>query len=309
MKPPTQKASPKNIDWDDLKVALAVAEARSLSGGARALGVDVATVARRLERLEAALGAKLFQRDNRGLSPTSAGEKLAAHVARMEAEVHDIRTGLDAADLGLAGTVAVTTTDVLACHLIAPALGRLQAQHPGIAVEIATDIRTANLSRREADIALRLARPAQASLLARKVGDVGYALYASRAYLKGAGTPDAVSGYPGHRLIDWPEDYTIIPQVPWLRRVAREATVVLRANSAHVRHQAAMGGIGLALLPCVMVGPNDGLVRIDAPEPPPALELWLAAHQDQARVPRVRAVLDFLAETATAEKGRLAGRA
>jgi DNA-binding transcriptional LysR family regulator len=295
------------MDWDDLKVALAVAEARSLSGGARALGVDVATVARRLERLEAALGAKLFQRDNRGLAPTSAGEKLAAHVARMEAEVHDIRTGLDAADLGLAGTVAVTTTDVLACHLVTPALGRLQAQHPGIAIEIATDIRTLNLSRREADIALRLARPEQASLLARKVGDVGYALYATKAYLKAAGEPAV--GSAGHRLIDWPEDYTIIPQVPWLRRFAKDATVVLRANSAHARHQAAMAGLGLALLPCVMVGPKDGLVRIDTPEPAPSLELWLAAHQDQARVPRVRAVLDFLAETAAGEKGRLAGRA
>lgn len=301
-------AAHKNLDWDDLKVALAVAEARSLSGGARALGVDVATVARRLERLEAALGARLFQRDNRGLSPTSAGEKLAAHVARMEAEVHDIRSNLDAADLGLAGTVAVTTTDVLACHLIAPALGRLQVQHPGIAIEIATDIRTLNLSRREADIALRLARPEQASLLARKVGEVGYALYATRGYLKSAGQPDIAAGCPGHRLVDWPEDYTIIPQVPWLRRLAKEATVVLRANSAHARHQATMAGLGLGLLPCVMVGAKDGLVRLDTPEPAPSLELWLAAHQDQARVPRVRVVLDFLADTAMGERSRLVGR-
>ncbi len=296
----------KGVDWDDLKIGLKVAEARSLSGAARALGVDVATAARRLERLEAAMGAKLFQRDNRGLLPTSAGEKLAVHAARMEAEVADLRTALDAADLGVEGIVALTTTDVLACHLIGPALPALRTRHPGIVVEVATDIRTLNLSRREADIALRLARPEQAALLARKVGTVGYALYAERGYLDTR--PKPADGLEGHVLVDWPEDYTVIPQVSWLRKIARSAATGLRANSAHLRHQAARAGLGIACLPCVMVAGDDGLVRIDIGDKAPALDLWLAAHRDQSRIPRVRATLDFVAELAETEKARLQGR-
>jgi len=296
----------KGVDWDDLKIGLKVAEARSLSGAARALGIDVATAARRLERLEAAMGAKLFQRDNRGLLATSAGEKLAAHAGRMEAELADLRTALDAADLGVEGIVALTTTDVLACHLIGPALPALRARHPGIVVEVATDIRTLNLSRREADIALRLARPEQAALLARKVGTVGYALYAERGYL--AARPKPADGLDGHVLVDWPEDYTVIPQVPWLRKVARSASTGLRANSAHLRHQAARAGLGIACLPCVMVAGTDGLVRVDIGDKAPTLDLWLAAHRDQSRIPRVRATLDFVAEVAEAEKARLQGR-
>lgn len=296
----------KGVDWDDLKVGLKVAEAGSLSGAARALGIDVATAARRLERLETAMGAKLFQRDNRGLLPTSAGEKLATHAARMEAEVTDLRTALDAADLGVEGTVALTTTDVLACHLIGPALPSLRVRHPGIVVEVATDIRTLNLSRREADIALRLARPEQAALLARKVGSVAYALYAAPAYLDGRPTP--ADGLEDHVLVDWPEDYTVIPQVPWLRKTARSAVTGLRANSAHLRHQAARAGLGIACLPCVMVAGGDGLVRVEIGDKAPALDLWLAAHRDQSRIPRVRATLDFVAELAETEKARLQGR-
>lgn len=295
----------KGVDWDDLKVGLKVAEARSLSGAARALGIDVATAARRLERLEVAMGAKLFQRDNRGLLPTSAGEKLALHVGRIEAEVAELRSALDAADLGVEGIVALTTTDVLACHLIGPALPALQTLHPGIVVEVATDIRTLNLSRREADIALRLARPEQSALLARKVGMVGYALYATRRYLDERPPPS--DGFAGHGLIDWPEDYTVIPQVPWLRKIARAATTVLRANSAHLRHQAARAGLGIACLPCVMVGADDGLTRIAVDEAAPGLDLWLAAHRDQARIPRVRATLDFVADLTDREKARLQG--
>ncbi len=138
----------------------------------------------------------------------------------------------------------------------------------------------------------------------RKLGQVGYALYASSGYLDRH--RQVVAGFTGHKLIDWPVDYTVIPQVPWLRRTAAEATVVLRSNSAMTRRAAAASGAGIALLPCILADLDPGLVRIKS-EAPPKQDLWLVTHRDLARVPRIRATLEFLAATARRSAKRLAG--
>lgn len=292
------------FDWDDLRFALAVADAGGLSAAGRALRVDPATIGRRLDALEASLGCKLFHRRRQGLAPTPAGGKLILHARRIEAEVRAADFALSPEDKGLAGTVVVTTTEPIAAGFVAPALPGFEKQHPGIAVEVKTDIRALDLGRREADIALRLARPTQGDLRGRRLGQVGYGLYASRAYLDRRGTPAGV--FAGHLLIDWPVDYTAIPQVPWLRRVAAGAGVVLRSNSAMTRRAAAASGAGIALLPCVLADLDPALVRI-AGETPPRQDLWLVTHRDLARVPRIRATLEYLASTARRSARRLAG--
>ena len=298
-------ASPgARLDWDDLRFALAVADAGGLSAAGRALRVDPATIGRRLDGLEATLKCKLFHRRRQGLVPTPAGAKLIQHARRIEEEVRAVGFEMSAEDKGLAGTVVITTTEPIAAGFVAPALPEFEAKHPGIAVEVKTDIRTLDLGRREADIALRLARPTQGDLRGRKLGQVGYGLYASQAYLDRRGMPSA--GFEGHLLIDWPVDYTVIAQVPWLRKIAASATVVLRSNSAMTRRAAATSGAGIALLPCILADLDPGLVRVQS-EAPPKQDLWLVTHRDLARVPRIRVTLEYLAETAKRSARRLAG--
>jgi len=296
------------MDWDNLRFVLAVAEAGGLSAASRALRVDPATVSRRLDAFEAELKCKLFHRTRRGLELTAAGDKLIAHARRVDEEVRAISFELSPEDRGTAGIVVLTATEPIATGLVMPALAEFHAKHAGIALEVVTDIRALDLGRREADIALRLTRPCEGDLRARRLGDVGYALYASPAYLKQHGTPDGDTQFAGHRLIDWPVGYGIIPQVPWLREHAASATVVLRSNSAMVRRAGAEAGAGIALLPCVIAEDDPRLTRVAAPTAP-AQELWLVTHRDLARVPRIRLTLEFLAATAKRERRRLSGTA
>lgn len=292
------------LDWDDLRFALAVADAGGLSAAGRALRVDPATIGRRLDGLEAGLKCKLFHRRRQGLVPTPAGAKLIRHARRIEEEVRAVGFEMSAEDKGLAGTVVITTTEPIAAGFVAPALPEFESKHPGIAVEVKTDIRALDLGRREADVALRLARPTQGDLRGRKLGQVGYGLYASRDYLDRRGKPSA--GFEGQLLIDWPVDYTVIAQVPWLRKIAAAATVVLRSNSAMTRRAAAASGAGIALLPCILADLDPALVRVES-EAPPKQDLWLVTHRDLARVPRIRVTLEYLAETAKRSAKRLAG--
>lgn len=293
------------MDWDHLRLVLAVADAGGLSQAARALQVDPATITRRLDAVEAHLRCKLFHRSRRGLEPTAAGTKLIALARRMDAEVRAVGLSLSAEDRGLSGSVVITATEAVAAGLVAPALPEFRRRHPGITVEIATDIRLFDLGRREADIALRLSRPLQGDLKLRRLGAVGYGLYAAPAYLAERGQPRAADGFAGHDLIDWPADYTVIPQVPWLRGLARAATVVMRSNSASARAAAAVAGSGIALLPRLIADDDAGLVRLE--DVAPAQELWLVSHRDLAQVPRVRAMLDYLATVARAAGPRLGG--
>ena len=296
------------MDWDNLRFVLAVADAGGLSAAARALRVDTATVSRRLDALEADLNCKLFHRSRQGLKSTAAGAKLLTHARRVEGEVRALGFALSAEDRGLDGTVVITATEPIASGLVVPALAAFRARHPGIALELVSDIRALDLGRREADVALRLLRPHQGDLRLRRLGTVGYALYASQAYVDRHGMPDPRTGCAGHALIDWPVPYTIIPQVPWLREQAARATVVLRSSSAMTRLAAAASSVGVALLPRVIGDPDPRLVRVPS-EPPPVQDLWLVTHRDLARVPRIRAVLDFLGETARRAARRLNGAA
>jgi DNA-binding transcriptional LysR family regulator len=294
------------MDWDHLRFVLAVADAGGLSAAGRDLRVDPATVSRRLDALEAELRCKLFHRSRRGLEATAAGAKLIEHARRIDGEVRALGFELSAEDRGLGGTVVITATEPIAAGFVAPALPAFRARHPAIAIEVVTDIRSLDLGRREAEIALRLSRPQQGDLKVRRLGAVGYALYASSAYLDRCGMPDPAASLAGHSLIDWPVDYTVIPQVPWLRQRAAQASVVLRSSSAMTRRAAAASGIGIALLPCLLADPGSDLVRVPM-DAAPSQDFWLVAHRDLARVPRIRATLDFLAEIARRSAGHLAG--
>lgn len=294
------------MNWDDLRYFQKVAETGGLSPAARFMKVNAATVGRHVEALEAQLGQKLFERTYQGYRTTEAGERLLRWAQRVQGEFAEIQAVFAGRTEAAAGSVSVATTEPLAVHFLIPSLVELAQRHPAIEIEVATDIAPVNLSRREADVALRLARPTQGNLLARRIGEVGYALYASPDYLDRHGTP-AATGFAGHRVIAWPIGHDRLAQANWMGEVAGTATAALRTTSGISRMAAARAGLGIALLPCLMVGDADGLVRIAIDPPPPSLELWVAAHGDLAHLPRVRAVLDHLTAAAAGAAARLRG--
>lgn len=280
------------LDWDDLRYFLAIARHRTLSGAARTLHVQQSTMGRRLDALQGRAGASLLQKTPSGYVLTSAGESVLAHAERMEAEALAAEREVTGRDVRLAGLVRLTTVESLFVEVLTPILAAFAAKYPDITLEILVNQRVLNLSRREADLALRLSRPDSNELVARRVGFMGYGLYAAPDYLAQHGTPNAAAGCPGHRAILADEDLMQIASMAWAAQVTRNATVAMRTSSYYGQSAAAERGMGIAVLPYYLAR-QHALVRIPAPEGP-ARELWLVVHEDTRHTPRIRALADAL---------------
>ncbi|MFZ5780649.1 MAG: LysR family transcriptional regulator [Pseudomonadota bacterium] len=286
------------MDWDDLRYFLKVAETGGLSPAARFLRVNTATVGRHIEALETGLGHKLFERTPQGYRLTDAGERLSIWARKVEVEFNGIQAAFGTGSAEAAGTVSLATTDWVATGFLIPTLARFRERHPAIDLVLAGSMDPVNLSRREADVALRLFRPEQGNLVTRRIADIGHGLFASPDYIARHGRPDIATACAGHFLIDWPAELESTAPVVWLRRHAAGARTVLRGN-ATIRLAAAQAGLGLSVLAHVGVPKDSGLVRLDVEPAPPALGLWLVAHAELAHLPRVRAVIEHVTASAT----------
>jgi DNA-binding transcriptional LysR family regulator len=290
------------LDWGHLRFFLALARGGSLSRAAKALGVDRNTVARRVAALEEELGLPLYERGPQGWIRTSAGEELAALASRVEEDVLALARHADARDPAVAGTVRLTTTSYMAATLLAPAVPRLRERHPSLVLEIAVDQRPFDLTRREADLAVRMGRPRSTGLVTRKLSDVAFGLYAAPSYLGGRRTVDfAADAFSGFE-----ESLAGSPQERWLARQAPARRVVFRCNSTAALHAAARAGVGVAVLPCFIADADPGLARLEGPTPD-GHELWLLVHGDLRRTPRVRAVIEWIDGLVRDSGDRLAG--
>ena len=294
------------MDWDDLRYFLKVAETGGLSPAARVLRVNTATVGRHIEALENGLGQWVFERTPQGYRLTAAGERLFDWSRKVEAEFTGIQMAFGSGAAEPSGSVSIATTDWIAVPFLVPTLAEFRRNHPAIDLVIAGSMDPVNLSRREADVALRLFRPEQGNLIVRRIGDVGHGLYASRAYLAARGMPDPRTGCASHDMIDWPAELEAVPTVTWLRRNTGKARVVLRGN-ATIRLHAARAGLGFTLLACIAAASVPDLVRRDVEPAPPALGLWMAAHAELAHLPRIRAVIDHIADAAGKQAAFLRG--
>ncbi len=292
------------LDWENLRFFLALARTGSLSAAAKRLGVDRNTVARRVGALEEQLGLSLFERGPQGWTRTGAGQELAELASRVEEDVLAVARHADAHDRALGGTVRLTTASHLAAFLVVPAVPALRARHPGLVLEVAADQRTFDLTRREADLALRMGRPRDSGLVTRKLSDVAYRLYASREHAAGRRPVD----FAADAFLGFDDSLSSVPQERWLARVAPDRRVVFRSNSTASLVAAARLGIGVAVLPCFVADRDPALVRLDGPEPVPH-ELWLLVHGDLRRTPRVRAVIEWVDETVARARPALTARA
>lgn len=284
------------MDWDDTRIFLALTRSPSLRAAARSLAIDQATVGRRLNALEAGLGAKLFLRAKDGYQLTAAGEAALGAARRMEAAALDLRSRVDGQDENPGGLVRVTSSDAIAGEFLLPAIARLQQRWPNIRVDLEVSTQVLNLGRRQADIAFRNVRPDTPDLVVRRVVAWPVGLFASPAYLARCGEPAPDDELRGHQLVAYGpylahHALATVVEVP-----ARQARIAMAVNSSLLLRKAVAAGIGMGEMP-VRLGERDGLVRV-WPQRRRAAdhEVWLVMHPDLQRTARVRATAEFLAE-------------
>jgi len=288
-------------NWNDLKLVLAIARAGTLGGGATTLSINHSTAFRRLNALEEKIGVRLFERLPGGVyRPTAEGERVAAAAERIETEADAVDREVTGRDQRLSGSLRVTSSETLAYSVLTRQLARFRAAHPGIVVELVVDNRILSLSRREADIALRVTRPKEPDLFGRKLADLAWTVYAAPGL--------AVGGVEGKDFVGWGAEVTGIAAADWLAEKVPANRIVYRANSLINQFTAAKAGIGLVLLPCYLGDPEPGLVRvIDTPVNELTRELWIVTHADLRKTARVRAFLDIVGEGLIAETSLFAG--
>jgi DNA-binding transcriptional LysR family regulator len=276
------------FDWEDLRHFTVFAQEKSLSGAARQLKVDHATVARRVAALEGALQLKLVERRPRAYFLTPDGERIAEFGKRMELESLAVQRAASAGQSGVAGEVAVSAPPAMAAALIAPRLGALRGKYPDLHIRLDGDTRNVSLVRREADIAIRLSRPVDAELVVRKLAKVTFSLYAARADLAAHDADDRA-------CIAYDTSMDDTPQQLWLQAQVGGAPIVLRSNDLAVQAAAVAAGVGIAVLPDFMGGQDGRLVRLPHTGEALEREVWIAVHSDLRHAPRIRAVMAFLA--------------
>jgi len=276
------------VDWEDVRHFLAVAQGGTLSGAARRLKVDHATVSRRLAALEAALDVRLVDRLPRSCRLTTIGRQVFERAVEMEAGAHGIARLAKAAHAPLVGRVTLSAPPVLVTHLLAEQLARFRAEYPDIRLSLSAQGQQVSLSRREADVAVRLVRPNEAGSVTRKVGTMDFGLYAHRSYAHLA-APER------WQFIAFDQSFADMPQQSWLLGIAGDRPVACELNHISEHLIAVRAGAGVAGLPCFLGERDRDLVRIYEDVPSFARGIWLVVHRDLRKTPAVRAVMDFAA--------------
>ncbi len=285
------------MNWDDVRIFLAIHRTGTLRGAAQQLSIDQTTAGRRLGGLEAALGSRLFLRTTAGFVLTQSGEQVLQTAEEMERLAVSFERRSEGADERVEGEVRVTTTDTLGVDFVVPAIERLQTRHPGVRAILSTTPRLLDLARREADVAVRTERPEQAGLIVRRLGSWDVGLYASRSYVARHGQPREGEALAGHEIALYQRGVTKRQVGTLVGEPITQGRVVAELDSSLMLSTFVRAGLALAELPTWMAQRHPELVRI-WPERRRAApyEAWLVLHEDLARTSRVRVVVDAIVE-------------
>jgi len=295
------------MDWRALQDVVTVAETGSLSAAARRLNVSQPTVGRRIEQLEEQLGALLFNRTARGLVITKVGEGILGHAKQMEEGALAIERIATGANQELQGNVRVSLIEDLGIQWIPQKLYEFHKEFPQLAIEVNIDNRNVDLLRREADIAIRLARPEQADLICRKVGMLHFGLYASQSYLDEHGIPERRVDLKEHFHVGFDEEMARGPNVKKLEALFNQGNIRHRSNSHMEMVEATRAGLGCTALCCFIGDSHSDLQRVLVNEIDYAREIWLVTHAEINSSARIRAVFDFLGKALEEDADRLKG--
>ena len=289
------------MDWDNARIFLAIYRVGTLRGAAALLQIDQATAGRRLAALESSLDARLFLRTPGGYVPTAAGELAFAAAERMEQAADQLQRQMQGLDHRLSGGVRVATSETVASYYVLEAVRRVHAHHPDIRVTLSTAIQLSNLTRREADLAIRNIRPDNPDLIYRHLARKEVGLYASRTYLEAHGEPRLGTAFAGHALVTYQQ--AVLPG--WSDTFCGEPTgngrIGVELNSGMMIIEAVVAGLGIGLVPIHMAPLYPDLVRIWPTRSEP-YDLWLVMHGDLNRTARVRAVADAIVEVFEEDK-------
>jgi DNA-binding transcriptional LysR family regulator len=291
------------LSWDEFRLVKAIAEARSLVAAAEILGVNHSTVFRRLAALESAVGARLFERSRAGYAPTVAGEEMIALASTMAESVLEFERRVAGRDIKPTGELSVTTPEAIGQHFMPAIVAQFQSQNPGIVVELILSNQSLNLSRRDADIAIRLTNDPPETLVGRRICAARWSVYCRRDVIAGLG-PEAADTVA---FIGFGEGFGQPPGRRWMETNVHPKRLVARANSAHCMLEFALQGFGATLLPCFLGDSCPDLTRVGHLLPELDLGLWMLTHSDLRRAARVRAFMDFVGAELTKHRRVIEG--
>lgn len=294
------------LEWSDFRIILAIAREHTLSGAARRLRLDQSTIGRRLAAIEAAANARLFDRTPAGYALTAAGEAVLPGLEEIEGHAIAVERRLVGQDMRLEGRVKLATSDSLAAWFLVPRLSKLRAVQPGILLEILTGNEPVSLARREADVSLRMTKPEQPNLVARRIGRAAWALYAAESYLEQRGRASMRDGLGGHDIVAFNAALRGTAGAKWLASHAAGGRVVLESNSLITHASAVVAGLGVSPLPCLFGDVQPNLRRM-LPETIGHHDVWLVVHPDVKTSSRVRVVMDFLTQLLETEAPLVSG--
>ena len=284
----------RNLAWDDFRLVKAVADARGLTGAAERLGVNHSTMFRRLGQIEDALGVALFERHRTGYALTTAGEEMVALAERMDDAVTAFARKLAGRELSPAGELRVTTSDSLLVHLLTPLFARFRGRCPDVRLDVVLGNQALNLSKRDADVAIRASDGPPETLVGRRVARIAWALYGRAADFPRAGAVD-LGSLDQRPWVSLGDDLATLKVVRFVREHVPPERIVYKINTVLGLAEAVEAGIGVGHLPCFVADVRPSLVRLSPPEPRFAADLWLLTHPDLRHAARVRVFLDFLA--------------
>ncbi len=290
------------MDWDNVRVFLAVARAGQFVAAAKRLRLDHATVSRRIAALEAALGAKLFDRRTTGATLTAAGERFLSAAEEMESAFLHAQGEISNVDLELVGDVRIGAPDGFSTYYLTAALRDFAERHPGVRLQLAPLPRLTPLARREVDVVVGLDKPEAGRFVARKLTDYTLGIYATAPYLERNGAPVDVEALKGHRLIGYVEEHAFSTALDYVRELFGGAPTSFESASAVTQLEALRAGVGLCVVHTFIARRFNDLVRV-LPERTAMRAYWLVTHEDTRGLGRIRALAEHLAEAVARDRG------
>jgi len=277
------------LDWNDVRYAVVIARVGSIAEAARQLLMDQTTVSRRLRALEKAIGTPLFERHKGRLTPTPVGLAALEHGQRIEAEIMALCHWASDRQTQVQGVIRITAVDALVSHYLAQHLAELHACYPALSVELIASCRTLNLTRREADVAVRLARPEDGDLVMRCLGHLAYGVYAAANSLK-------IEDWSAMPWVAYEHSLSDVPEMHWLYEQIAPQQISFRCNNMDALATAVADGLGLAILPRFLGNRHAGLRCLSGETPILKREMWLVIPRELRGIPRIQAVSDWLFE-------------
>lgn len=293
----------QSLNWDDFRLIRLIAETRSLGGAAERLGINHSTVFRRLGALEEQLGVKLFERARVGYAPTAAGEEMVALAKRMGDDIVEFERRVAGAAIKPSGDLRVTTNDSMVAYLLAPVIAGFLQSFPDIRVEMIVGNQALNLSKRDADVAIRATDTPPETLVGRRIGSIAWSTYGTEKLVEIWKSPDN----PDAPWIGYSDALSGVPAVRRINDSVATHRIVYRTTTVVGQAEAAAESIGFASMPCFVGDRFTALRRLTPPERESGRGLWLLTHPDLKQSARVRAFMDYAGAALLKRRGMIEG--